>query len=70
MENTTFYVPSISCSVCSNKIHEGLMNLRGIKDVHVDLKTKSVNVEFNSSEIQSQDIRKNIASMGYEVENS
>jgi copper chaperone len=67
METTTFTVPSISCNVCSNKIQDGLKTLNGIGNVSVDLKSKAVSVEYNSSDVQPQDIRKKVASMGYEV---
>ncbi|MCX7922764.1 MAG: heavy-metal-associated domain-containing protein [Clostridia bacterium] len=68
METTSFSVPSITCNVCSNKIQDGLKNLNGINNVSVDLKTKTVNVEYNPSQVQPQDIRKTVSSMGYEVE--
>lgn len=67
METTTFSVPSITCSVCSNKIQEGVRQLNGIGDVSVDLKSKMVKVEYNPSDVQPTDIRKKISSMGYEV---
>jgi copper chaperone len=67
MESTTFSVPSISCSVCSNKIQEGIKHEKGVGDVSVDLKTKMVNVEYNPQEIQPQEIRKKISSLGFEV---
>jgi copper chaperone len=67
METTTFNVPSITCNVCSGKISEGLKALRGINDVNVDLKTKTVNVNYDPNEVQPQDIRKRVSSLGYEV---
>lgn len=67
METTSFNVPSISCSVCSNKIQEGLKSMSGIEDVNVDLKSKMVNVNYNPSSIQPQDIRKKVTSLGFEV---
>lgn len=67
MESTTFNVPSIACSNCSNKIQQGIRNLKGISNVSVDLKTQLVKVDYNPSDIQPQDIRKQISSMGYEV---
>ncbi|HEX3030101.1 MAG TPA: heavy metal-associated domain-containing protein [Clostridia bacterium] len=67
MENTTFSVPSITCSVCSNKIQQGVSTLNGIGDVSVDLKSKTVNVQYDPADVQPQEIRKKIASLGYEV---
>jgi copper chaperone len=67
METTTFNVPSISCNVCSDKITNGIKTLNGISEVAVDLKTKMVKVDFNPEEIKPQDIRKKVASLGYEI---
>ena len=67
METTTFNVPSISCSVCSNKIQEGLKSLQGVGNVSVDLKSKIVNVEYNPTELQPLDIKKKVSALGYEV---
>jgi copper chaperone len=67
METINFNVPSISCSVCSDKILNGLKELQGIGNTSVDLKTKNVNVEYNPGEIKPLDIRKKVVSMGYEV---
>jgi len=67
METTSFTVPSISCSICSGKIKEGVKTLNGIGDISVDLKAQMVNVEYNPTEIQPQDIRKKISTLGYEV---
>lgn len=67
METAAFNVPSISCSICSNKIQGELRSMNGIEDVNVDLKTQTVNVSFNPEELKTQDIGGKIASMGYEV---
>lgn len=67
METTTLNVPSISCSICANKIKDGIHELRGIENVTVDLKSQGVKVEYNPSEIQPGDIKHMISSMGYEV---
>lgn len=67
METINFSVPSISCGVCSDKIQAGLKELQGIGNASVDLKTKSVNVEYNPVEIKPLDIKKKVVSMGYEI---
>lgn len=68
METTSFSVPSITCSVCSNKIQQGLNTVDGINNVNVDLKTKMVNVDFDPNKVQPQEIRKKVSAMGYEVD--
>lgn len=67
METTTFNVPSLSCSNCSNKIQEGLKSVNGIQDVTVDLKAQTVTVGYDSANLQPSDIKESITSMGYEV---
>lgn len=67
METTTFNVPSITCNVCSDKIQNGLKTLTGIGDVNVDLKSKSVSVEYDPNNVSAQDIRRKVSSLGYEV---
>lgn len=67
METTTFSVPSITCNVCSNKIQGGLKALNGVQDVAVDLKSKTVNVQYDPNQVEPQKIRQQVSSMGYEV---
>ncbi len=67
METVSFNIPSISCSACSRKIQEEIKSLQGIENVSVDLKTQSVNVDYDPGSINSQEIKNKIISMGYEV---
>ncbi|RCX16078.1 copper chaperone CopZ [Anaerobacterium chartisolvens] len=67
METTTFNVPSITCSICSNKIQQSLKGVKGVNTVSVDLKTKTVNVDYEPHDINPEEIRKNVSSIGYEV---
>ncbi len=67
MDTTTFNVPSISCSICSNKIQEGLKAVDGIQNVSIDLKSQTVKVDYDSGRINPQEIRYGIVTQGYEV---
>ena len=67
METVSFNVPSISCSNCSNKIKNTLSFMQGVNNVAIDLKTQSVQVEYNPDSINPQQIKKEIAFLGYEV---
>lgn len=64
---TTFTVPSITCSICSNRIKSELGAMAGINGIDVDLKSQTVKVSYNPSQYQPRDIRSKIADMGYEV---
>ncbi|MEN6315063.1 MAG: heavy metal-associated domain-containing protein [Clostridiaceae bacterium] len=64
---TTFTVPSISCSICSNRIKTELGGMEGIEGIDVDLKAQTVKVAYDPAQHQPKDIRGKIAEMGYEV---
>lgn len=64
---TSFTVPSITCSICSNRIKTELGGITGIEGIDVDLKTQTVKVSYNPTQQQPRDIRGKIAEMGYEV---
>lgn len=64
---TTFTVPSISCSICSNRIKSELGGMEGIEGIDMDLKAQTVKVTFDPAHYQPKDIRGKIAEMGYEV---
>lgn len=67
MDTVTINIPSISCSMCANKIREGMQSMEGIKDVNVNLKSQAVTVNYDSDRINKQGIIKKISSLGYEV---
>lgn len=67
METTTFYVPSIACSICSGKIKQELGSTDGVSDVSIDLTSQSVKVSYNPNETKPMEIKKKIMVMGYEV---
>lgn len=67
MQEISLNIPSISCSICSNKISGELKAMNGVENVDVDLKTQSVSVAYNPETIQPKDISRKIASLGYEV---
>jgi len=67
METVSFNIPSLSCSICSGKIMDGVKSLAGIGDVLADLKSQTVKVTYNPSDTNPQEIKKAIASLGFEV---
>lgn len=68
MENTSLYVPSISCSICCNKIKNSISEMNGVENVACDLVSKTVNVDFNEGQVNASSIKNKVSSMGYEVE--
>jgi len=67
MGKTTFNIPSMSCVSCSSKIKNGLMEMNGVENVSIDLKSQNVTVDYNSQDIEPEDILKCVKDMGYEV---
>ena len=64
---TVLTVPSITCSVCSNRIKTELSGTAGIEGIDVDLKAQTVKVKYDPAQQNPRDIRGKIAEMGYEV---
>ncbi len=64
---TTFTVPSITCSICSGRIKNELEGLEGVNGVDIDLKTQMVKVSYDPDLQEPRNIRKKIAELGYEV---
>ncbi len=63
----TFTVPSITCSICSGRIKDGLGGMEGINGVDVDLKEQAVKVSFDPKLRDPGDISRKITELGYEV---
>ncbi len=64
---TTINVPSITCSICYNRIKTELGGLAGINGIDIDLKAQTVKVAYDPDQHHPRDIRSMIAAMGYEV---
>jgi Cu+-exporting ATPase len=67
MQTIDLNIPSLSCSACAKKITEGLKSIKGIDDVSSDLKSQIVTVKYNPSDIQPQEIKKQVWNMGFDV---
>ncbi len=67
MQKVDLNIPSLSCSACSKKVVEGLKSIKGVNNVSADLKSQVVTVEYNPSDIQPQDIKKEVWDMGFDV---
>lgn len=66
--NSSFYVPSISCSKCCNKITDSISGMSGVANVACDFVSKTVNVDYDESQVNASSIKNKVSSMGYEVE--
>jgi copper chaperone len=67
MERTVFKVEGMSCSHCENVIKKSVSALDGVYAVTVDLKSKTVTVEHESSKVSPDMIKNEIEAQGYDV---
>jgi len=67
MEKTILNVEGMSCSHCENAIKKAVGELQGVNSVLVDLKEKTVTVEYDSGKLSLDDIKNAIEDQGYDV---
>jgi copper chaperone len=67
MQKVTLSVPGISCSHCEHAIEGSVGALDGVAKVIVDIKGKTVNVEFDSSKVSLDRVRNAIVDQGYDI---
>lgn len=67
MEKAVLKVEGMSCSHCENAIKKSLGALSGVSSVTVDLKAKTVTVEYDYAKVSLDDIKNEIEDQGYEV---
>lgn len=67
MERTVLKVEGMSCSHCENAVKKSVGALDGVSAVEVDLKGKTVTVEYESSKVTLDKIKNEIEDQGYDV---
>lgn len=63
-----FYKTNLDCENCAKKIRENVSFEKGVKDLKVEVKDKTVKVVYNGSKNDSQKLAKAIEKLGYKVE--
>ena len=66
MKSVILKVEGMSCGHCVNAIEGGLNDIK-VKG-KVDLKNKTVQVDYNENEISLESIKKTIENQGYKVQ--
>lgn len=67
MIDVILHVDGMSCEHCVNAITKSLLSLDGIKDVKVDLNSKTVFVKYDNSKTSLDLIKNQIEEQGYDV---
>lgn len=60
---------SVVCKQCKDRIENGLAFEKGVKDVVVDLETKTVTIRYNTKSTTPDDLRRKISKLGYDADN-
>lgn len=67
MEKVTLNVKGMSCGHCVKAVEGSVGALPGVKNVHVNLKGGTVDIEFNNEAVSLATIKETIDEQGYDV---
>ena len=67
MEQTTLVAPDISCEHCQHAIEGAVGEVEGVKQVKVDIPTKTVHVEYDPQQVTLAKIEEVMDDVGYTV---
>lgn len=59
------FATSIHCANCGKKVQENIAFEKGVKDLKVDVQSKTVTVTFNDSKTDTLKLKKAINKLGY-----
>lgn len=62
-----FYINGMTCVNCQNRIESQLRNLPGIKEVSVNFKSGTAQINFDEKKISFARVKREIEKLGYEV---
>ena len=65
--NTKLNVEGMSCEHCVKSIKKAVGDLAGVNSVEVDLKAKTVTIDYDAQSVNIQSIKDSIEDQGYEV---
>ena len=68
MATSVLTIPAISCGHCENTINEALTPLAGVSSVRVDIPSKKVTVQYDSSATSVERFKEVLAEEEYPVE--
>lgn len=66
-EKTTLNVTGMSCGHCVKTIEDNVGKLDGVKSVQVNLEAGTVDVEFESAQVDMKKISDTIEDQGFDV---
>ena len=67
MESTTLVAPDISCEHCQHAIEGAVGKMEGVRDVNVDIPTKTIHVNYDPQKVDVAKIEEVLDDIGYTV---
>lgn len=67
MQQVTLNVQGMTCGSCANKVEGRVGKLTGVESVKIHLSEGAVDVKFNESIVELEEIKTAIKNTGYEV---
>lgn len=64
---TVTYVVSMHCQNCVNKIMDKVSFMKGVEDLKISLKDKTVTIKYNPDKVQEPTLRETLENLGYTV---
>ncbi len=62
------YVVDMDCQNCVNKLTDNLAFIKGVKDLKISLKDKTVLIKYDPAKVEEAEFVKQIQKLGYTVE--
>ncbi|MFA8299929.1 MAG: cation transporter [Hyphomicrobiales bacterium] len=59
---------TVVCNMCQERVEEGMAFEKGVKDVKVDLKKKTVYIKYKPSKTNEEKLKKAISMIGYDAD--
>lgn len=66
-EKTEFDIIGMTCAACATRIEKGLNKLEGVTKATVNLALETAAVEYNSAQVNTQEIIQKVETIGYEA---
>ena len=67
MEKKAFKIEGMTCSACANRVERVVKKLDGVNNANVNFATETLNVEFDQSKLNNENIEAAVVKAGYGV---
>lgn len=67
MDKKTFNIEGMTCASCAQTVEKAASKLGGVQEANVNLMTEKLNVQFDGSQVNLEDIRKAVENSGYKA---